>query len=55
MALYDIETTVTYYFQVEADDLKDAELEGWQYYNPKYEPEAEVQEIKVELSEEDNE
>lgn len=54
MALYDVETTVTYYFQVEADTLEEAELDGWQYHDPKYEPEAEVQDIKVELSEEEN-
>lgn len=54
MALYDVETIVKFYFQVEADDLKEAELEGWQYYNVKYEPEAEVQEILVELAQEED-
>jgi hypothetical protein len=53
MALYDVETIVKYYFQVEADSLQEAELEGWRYYNVKYEPEAEVQEILAELAEEE--
>ena len=53
MAKYDIEVVVSYMYEVDAEDDLEAEKEGWNYEN--YKHFAQVDSIKIEMIEKDEE
>ena len=53
MATYEIEVKVSYMYEVEAEDDMEAEKEGWNYEN--YNHFAQVDSIKIDMIEEDEE
>lgn len=55
MPRYNVTTTVTYYFEVEADDRAGAEAQGWDYEDWYYTGEVDSIEVRELEDEDENE